>query len=429
MGFGNVKPAGFRRSGPASATLLVEFVGADIADPRKSSGEKDTFKVVHIRGGLGKQAGEADVMRLGKYEKKEGGKDRPSIWDHLNGKNRVNPAKPGTVYLVQEAVRAADGTIEARWLKNLGPSLEDPENKSTILPGIMAKMTTPSANREGVYTGGPRLFLLDTDRAIRVGGHALKDGEVALTAEDLAGELAPGVPRSANVDDAIKAALGPAFAGEPGFMLRIIPDEGTPFSVSFTLPREKKGEEWVNATPEEALEIFKKREADLYKAVLTEKDGFAEIVPFVVVNAGKLTKERALEDIQKQKEKDPTNRYPKDRTSAQFYGEVSVEDGDKVKIQNRACFMDSVIGIRTMDPASGYRFWTDAYPMDRRKYADAEILTDNLSDDIAAKFTAAATERGKFKAKEPKNEQAEAPEENFGEDPQVEGAASPAPGR
>ena len=71
---------GFRR-GPQSEHLLVTFVGSEIVDPKRSTGDKDVFVVQHARGGLGKAPGEQDRVRLGKYEKKEGQKERPSLYD------------------------------------------------------------------------------------------------------------------------------------------------------------------------------------------------------------------------------------------------------------------------------------------------------------------------------------------------------------
>lgn len=420
------------RNGSSSVSLLVTFDAADIADTKKSSGEKDTFKVTHVRGGLGRKAGEQDAIRLGKYEKKEGGKDRPSLWDHLNGKNRVAAAQPGTVYLIQGAKRANDNVIEARWVRNLGPALQDPENKSIVLPSIMTKVVSVAADKDGNYAKNHYLYLVDATRAVRVGGKAQVE-EVALSAADLADpekmESLAGKGKSAALDDAIKAAVSQQFAGDPGFIIRVIEDEAQdkPFSIQFIRPSNKVGEEWVAATPDEALAVFKERNPEFYDGAKAADTGMVEIIPFVRVRAGKSSAEKAIEQVIAAKAKDPANKYPKDRVSEQFYGDIVNLEG---KTQYRACYMDSVTVIRSMDPASGYYFWTDANPMDTKKFADAEVITDNIAPALVAKYDAIAAERGKFKPRDPKAETApETPEENFGEDPAIEGSASPSPGR
>jgi hypothetical protein len=433
MGFGDMnKGNNFRGGAPASVDLLVQFSGANLVDPKKAS-DKDAFTVTHVRGGLGKQAGETDEIVLGKFEKKPGGKERPSLWEHANGRVRgVEAAKAGAFFMIQGAKRGADGKIEARWVKNLG--MPDPEMKNVVL-SITAKVIAPSADRDGNYhpKRGPKVRLMDVTRATRVGGHTLKDGEVSLSHDEIVSqekiESLGVTPRAAQIDDAIKAAMAQQFAGDPGLMLRIVPDDGRAFCVNFIRPVEKKGDEWVAKTPEECLELFKERHGDLYNAVLTETDGFAEIIPFVVVGSGGATTERALKEITEAKEKDPKS-YPKDRNSEKFYGPVEIVRNDQTVTQNQSCYMDTVTVIQSKEPSTGYFYWTDVYPMDRRKFADPEVVTYNLSDALVNKFTAAAVERGK-RQHDAKNDAApeKAEGENFGEDPQVEGAASPAPGR
>lgn len=421
------------RNGSSSVNLLVTFDAADLVDPKKSNPEKDAFKVTHVRGGLGRQAGEQETVRLDKFEKKEGGKDRPSLLEHSRGKDRIDAAKQGTVYLLQGARRASDGTLLAHWVKNLAPSLEDPEQKLIILPGNMTKVVSVAADRDGNYSKNYYLYLIDANRAVRVGGKAQVEEQV-LTAADLADQTKmdalAGKGKSAALDDAIKAAVAQPFAGDPGFIIRVIEDESQdkPYSIQFIRPNNKVGEEWVAATPDESLAAFKERNPEWYEGAKAADSGMVEIVPFVRVRAGPKVVERAVEDVIAQKTKDPSNRYPKDRNSEQFYGDVVNLEG---KTQYRACYVDSVTVLRSMDPASGYYFWTDAYLMERKKFADAEVITDNITAALAAKYDGIATERGKFKPRDPKAETAPEPaEENFGEDPVLEGAtASPAPSR
>jgi hypothetical protein len=422
----------FRSGGATTVPLLVTFDAADF-EPKKSQGEKDSFTVTHVRGGLDRKAGEQETVRLDKFEKrKPTDKDRPSLLEHLRGKDRIDAAKPGTVYLLQGAKRAADGTLLAHWVKNLGPALGDADNKLIILPGVLTKVVSISNDKAGNYSKNFYAYHIDANRAVRVGGKAQVD-EVVLTAADLADPVKmdslAGKGKFAALDDAIKAALTQQFAGNPGFIMRVIEDDAQdkPYNIQFIRPDNKVGEEWVAATPDEALAAFIEGNKEWYEGAKAADTGLVEIVPFVRVRAGPKVAERAIEDMIAKKAEDPTNKYPKDRTSEQFYGDVVNVEGKK---QSRSCYIDSVVVIRSMDPASGYYFWTDAYPMERKKFADAEVITDNIAPALAAKYEAAATERGKYKPRDPKAEQAPEPaEENFGDDPAIEAAATPSPGR
>lgn len=435
MGFEAMKnkAAGSNRGFAQSQQLLVTFDAADIADMKKGNPEKDAFKVTHVRGGLGRKAGEQETVRLDKFVKKEGAKDRPSLLEHLRGKDRIDAAKPGTVYLLQGAQRAADGTLLAHWIKNLGPTMQDPEGKLIILPSVQAKVVAVATDKEGQFAKSFYTYLIDANRAVRVGGKAMVEEQV-LTAADLADpdkmDGLAGKGKSADLDEVIKAALSQQFAGDPGFLMRVIEDDAQdkPYNIQFIRPSKKVGEEWVPATPEEALEAFKEREPEWYEGAKTAESGLVEIIPFVRVRAGPKVLERAIDDMIAKKAKDPENKYPKDRNSELFYGNVTNVEG---KVQYRSCYIDTVTVLRSMDPASGYYFWTDVYPMERKKFADAEVITDNISPAVAAKYEAIATERGKSAKADPKAEQApeEKPEENFGEEPALETAGAPSPGR
>jgi hypothetical protein len=436
-----------------SLDLMVEFVSAEMA----GSPDKDLFVVKHMNNvpELGKQAGDLDKFRLTELKQAETAdknkRARPSLVDHVGGKNRVKKALPGSVYAIEKVWRGRDGVLLARWTNQVAPAAVDPTGKITPIAGSLIKLHGLSTDKNGVITGQASALMPNPERAVRVhGAAAVADGEVKLSFDDMLklDEVVYaniGKPKAASFEDAVKAAATLVEAGNPGFVLRAVspsdPSDAPTEIAVVERRRVNRGDEknpvWTPQTPDEVwAEAQAKVKAMLTPMGLTElgqlpDNIMVELIPFSSFPAVGATKENLVAQVEASKKASPALKYHHDLDSQPYVGRVVVSD-DVVK--NQACWLESNIVIQHADKEPGkeaeedFYFRTFTKPRSRapQMFSNAELPTPNVTDAHVAAFTASAAKRGEDKKERDRKPEAVAPvaDNTVGEEPVLENEAA-----
>lgn len=422
MGLEDLSRASGRRGGssrPPKVNAVVAVQEIVLDKPNVSTPDKDYMVVRLLSPNFGKEAGTVMKARLSEFKKKEGGRDRNSLMDHKRGRGLLKPLVPDNVYVLESAeLDSKTGDIMVYWPTKIAAAPEGDPN-CIVMPEVYATVKKVRFDSEGKPLAKQARYVLDAANAVRVGGRAMVDGEVALTAEQLQDEAAMQglytTPKRAKLDDALLAALRPA-TGAPGFILRGVmpgnPDVGAAIMWTRRSSKAEDGDRWIDETPEQALASFKEKNPAWIKNVETDQDATYEVIPIQMFNTGRATAEKAQEQVQTAQKGGV--RYPTDVTSRRYYATRKDANGE----YDASCFALSVMVLNRME-GKDFMFATETRPIsaEPEKYFDHEVPTVNLSAELRDAFAAKAAERGKRPPRAPAQSQAPAQQ-----DPEMENA-------
>lgn len=456
MALGQLRQAAAKKSGgnfTPGLDLMVEFVSAEMV----GSPDKDLFVVKHMNNvpELGKVAGDLDKFRLSELKQVESAdknkRGRPTLTDHVGGKNRVKKALPGSVYAIENVYRGRDGVLVARWTNQVAPAAQDPTGKITPVAGSLIKLHGLTTDKTGNITGQASALMPNVERAVRVhGAKAVSGDEVVLSFDDMLklDEVVyqhVGKPKSASLEDAVKAAATLVEAGNPGFVIRAVnpADPTEPPSEIVTVDRKRvqrdeKNNVWTPQTPDEVwVATQAKIKAKLEPVGITDisqlpDDIMVELIPYSAFPAVGATRDNLVAQVESSKTKNPGLKYHNDRDSQVYIGRVALSEE---VVKNKACWLESNVVIQLADKEPGkegeedFYFRTFTKPRSRapQMFADAELPTPNVSDAHVAAFTASATRRSEDKKERERKPEAApaAPEDNsMGDEPSLEHEAA-----
>jgi hypothetical protein len=278
--------------GKASLAMAVELINYI------KEGEGKAAKHVGIKAKVltGDLAGKEVVVKL---SEKRTYKDRPEIAAYAKGKGMIPQVVKGGTFSVRGAYIQRDGSVEAREVAVIA---KNPEVDSRVLTGHVRVMPI---------------------REIKVGGETFHRQNVVVA----------HVKDAAQVEgiEAAKAAMLKCLEGNgcgtPGFILRVVDDEGKAIAISSSVRWNKEAERLETA--EEALASFAARESITVSGAKVELsgegvmellgDGQWEVIPTTTVTLGG---EIVTASIQKGRDASKPFRFEKENEERKLTGFV-----------------------------------------------------------------------------------------------------------